>query len=250
MTVRVPRGVASFVGAPRGIRRLFAHGIATARGRLIAALVGDAVAQAYHRWYYESGVHFRISWEGVPTLKSVQDLWIYQELIWELQPSVVLEFGSYRGGSALWFARVLDAIGSGRVICVETDVDRVDDRARFHPRVNLWSGRSTDPDIVDELARLRSSDAAPWFVILDSDHSFSNVLAELEAITPFLRSGDRVVVEDGNINGHPVRPGWGPGPFEAVEEFHRRHPDAYLVDRQSEEKFGWTFAPSGFLLRQ
>lgn len=207
------------------------------------------IADAYHRWYYETGVQFRIRWEGVPTLKSVQDLWLYQDIIWDVRPSVILEFGAHRGGSALWFARVLDAVGTGRIISVELDPSRIDPRPRSHPRIEFRGGRSTDPDLLQELGELRKADPEPWFVILDSDHAFENVLAELEGITPLLRPGDRVIVEDSNINGHPVLPGWGPGPFEAIAEFERRHPDAYSHDLERERMFGWTMAPNGFLVR-
>lgn len=248
--VRKPSGLPAFVGSVAGVRRLVAHGVAAARGRVRRAIDGEAVPRAYHRWYYESGVQFRITWEGVPVLKSVQDLWTYQEIIWDLRPSVVLELGSHRGGSALWFARLLDALGDGVVIAVEIDPSRVDDRVRAHPRVDLRGCSSTDPVLIDDIRGRRAADPRPWFVILDSDHAFENVLAELEAITPLLRAGDHVVVEDSNINGHPVLPGWGPGPFEAVEEFERRNPGLYRHDSEREEKFGWTFAPRGFLVRR
>lgn len=247
--VRKASGAPEFVGSLGGLRRLASHAVAAVRGRAMSALVGGRVAEDYHRWYYESGVQFRVTWEGVPALKSVQDLWTYQEIIWDLRPSVVLEFGSHRGGSALWFARVLDALGSGRVVAVEADSSRIDARARAHPRIEIEGSRSTDPELLLRLAARRAADDAPWFVILDSDHAYANVLAELESVTPFLRAGDHVIVEDSNINGHPVLPGWGPGPFEAIDEFERRQPGAYRHDTERERKFGWTFAPNGFLVR-
>ncbi len=249
MIVRKPTGLPAFVGSLLGVRRLLAHATSAVRGRFVARLTSRDVSDAYHRWYYETGVQFRLSWEGVPTLKSVQDLWLYQDIIWNLRPSVVLEFGAHRGGSALWFARVLDAVGSGRVITVELDPSRVEARVRSHPRVHVRGGRSTDPGILHELGQLRASDPEPWFVILDSDHAFENVLSELEGVTPLLRRGDYVIVEDSNINGHPVLPGWGPGPFEAIAEFERRYPDAYDHDLERERMFGWTMAPNGFLVR-
>jgi len=192
----------------------------------------------------------RLSFEGVPIKKSVQDLWLYQELIWDLKPSVIVEFGTKYGGSALWFARLLDSIGLGRVITVDPRASRVHERVLTHPRVDVRDGLSTDAGIIAELTQLRANDPEPWFLILDSDHSRDNVFAELVAITPFLRTGDRVIVEDGNINGHPVLPAWGPGPYEAIQEFHHEYPGAYRTDSATEQKFGWTYAPSGFLIRE
>ena len=65
-----------------------------------------------------------------------------------------------------------------------------------------------------------------------------------------LGAGDYLVVEDSNLNGHPVVPDYGPGPFEAVEQFLAAHPGSYQPDEAREAKFGFTFAPGGFLVRR
>ena len=90
---------------------------------------------------------------------------------------------------------------------------------------------------------------APVFAVLDSAHSKEHVLAELRMLTPLLRAGDYVIVEDADINGHPINPNYGPGPFEALEAFLRENPHAYRRDTERERKFGWTVAPGGFLVR-
>jgi cephalosporin hydroxylase len=90
---------------------------------------------------------------------------------------------------------------------------------------------------------------APLFMILDSDHRRDHVFRELEAWVPMLRSGDYLVVEDTCINGHPVRPDFGPGPYEAVDAFLAAHPDLLVHDPDREAKFGYTFAPHGYFVR-
>jgi cephalosporin hydroxylase len=87
------------------------------------------------------------------------------------------------------------------------------------------------------------------FVILDSDHAKAHVLRELAAFMPLLRTGDYLVVEDSCVNGHPVRPDFGPGPHEALEEFLARHPAAFRHDREREAKFGFTASPNGYLIK-
>lgn len=228
----------------------FRSGVVFRRGRrVLRRNFGRDACEAYHFWYYETDVQARITFEGISIRKSVLDLWNYQQIIWALKPSVVVEFGTKHGGSALWFARLLDAMGSGRVITVDTRPERVDERTVSHPRIEVRGGMSTDPALIAELSSLRSADPEPWFLILDSDHTRDNVYAELAAVTPFLRSGDRVIVEDGNINGNPVAPAWGPGPLEAIRDYFRDFPGAYTSDLESERRFGWTFAPSGYLIR-
>jgi len=76
------------------------------------------------------------------------------------------------------------------------------------------------------------------------------VLRELQAYVPLMRPGDYLVVEDSCVNGHPVRPDFGPGPMEAIEDFLRAHPGDLLADSPREEKFGCTFAPRGYYLKK
>jgi cephalosporin hydroxylase len=85
-------------------------------------------------------------------------------------------------------------------------------------------------------------------VILDSDHTKDHVLAEMRAYGPLVTRGSYLIVEDTNINGHPVLPDFGPGPWEAVEEFLQGN-DQFQVDR-SREKLLMTFNPMGYLRRQ
>ena len=85
-------------------------------------------------------------------------------------------------------------------------------------------------------------------VILDSDHTRDHVLAELRAYAPIVTPGQYLVVEDSNINGHPVFPGFGPGPMEALQAFLAETGE-FEVDR-SREKFLVTFNPGGYLRKR
>jgi len=113
--------------------------------------------------------------------------------------------------------------------------------------IQLATGSSSDPVIAARIAKMRALFPGKVFFILDSDHSKSHVLAELELLKGVVKTGDYVIVEDGNINGNPVLPNWGEGPLEAIKEYFARHPDDYTHQLERETKFGFTFAPSGFL---
>jgi cephalosporin hydroxylase len=76
------------------------------------------------------------------------------------------------------------------------------------------------------------------------------VLRELEAYVPMMQRGDYLVVEDSCVNGHPVRPEFGPGPMEAIGEFIRRNSDLLAADSTRETKFGCTFAPRGYFTKK
>ena len=205
----------------------------------------------YHLWHYNSHIWHDTKWMGVTTLKSASDMWNYQEILVSLKPSLVIEFGTRYGGSALYFASVMRQIGKPfRILSVDVDADTVSEQTRLDPDVELLTSSSTDPRVAERIAALRAEHRGPVFAILDSDHSEAHVLGEMKLLRPLLVAGDYMVVEDSNVNGHPVYPSHGPGPFEAIEAYLKEFPDDYLHDTEREGKFGFTWAPSGFLIRR
>jgi len=207
--------------------------------------------EAYHLWFYDNLIWKQRSWAGVPIQKSPLDLWNYQEIIFALRPDLVIEFGSAAGGSALFFADVLNAsqIENGKVISVDVTHASIDPRAKACSKIGFVEASSTDKLVQEMLLNERQA-VRRAFAILDSDHSKTHVYDEMTSLRPVLRPGDYLVVEDGNINGHPVLPEWGEGPFEAIAQYMMDYPDDYEYDRQRESAFGWTFSPNGFLIRK
>lgn len=200
-----------------------------------------AVARA-HDVLYESDAWTHARWLGAQALKNPLDLWVYQEIVFDTRPALVVETGTYRGGSALYLASLCDLVGGGEVISI--DVEPLRDDYPEHPRITYLGGRSsTDPDVVEEV-RERSA-GRPILVILDSDHSQGHVEAELAAYAPLVPVGCYVIVEDSNIGR--IRKDLMPGPMEAIETFLASTGD-FEIDRQR-EKFLITFNPSGYLKR-
>ncbi|MDQ6839040.1 MAG: cephalosporin hydroxylase family protein [Actinomycetota bacterium] len=207
---------------------------------------GDSV-ERFHRLYYESevfgGTWRNTFWMGIPIWKCPFDLWVYQELLHELRPQLVIETGTAWGGSALFLASMLDLVGHGSVLSIDLHPRKP---KPLHPRIRYLKGSSTDPRIV-AVATEAASTAKGVMVILDSDHSCGHVRHELELYAPLVVVGGYVVVEDTNINGHPVVADFGPGPMEAVDQFLSAD-DHFGIDRER-EKFGLTMNPRGFLQR-
>jgi cephalosporin hydroxylase len=212
-----------------------------ARYRVDKRLDRAAVARA-HDVLYESDAWTKATWIGAQALKNPLDLWVYQEILFERKPAVIVETGTYRGGSALYLATLCDLLGSGEVVSI--DIEPVRDDYPEHPRITYLGGRSsTDPEV---LAQVRDRAAGrPILVILDSDHSQTHVEAELAAYAPLVPVGGYVIVEDSNIGR--IRKDLLPGPLEAIEAFLART-DEFEIDR-GREKFLITFNPNGYLRR-
>ncbi|WP_242638544.1 rhamnosyl O-methyltransferase [Mycolicibacterium sp. S2-37] len=207
-------------------------------------------ADEYHKWYFNTHVWMKTTWMGIDTWKSVADMWNYQEILFDLKPSLVIEFGTNQGGSALYFANVMRQIGAPfKVLSVDINHMPLSPQARRDPDVLFVESRSTVPAIAEQIDLLKREYPGKIFAILDSDHSKDHVLAEMMLLRPLLSSGDYLIVEDSMLNGHPNLPGWGPGPYEAIEAYEAEFPDDYTHDVKQEQKFGFTFAPNGFLIR-
>jgi cephalosporin hydroxylase len=183
-------------------------------------------------------------WRGHRVIKCPLDLWIYQEIIYDLKPDLLIETGTMYGGSAYYLASIMDLVGKGEVMTIDRNLR---EGRPEHPRVTYVTGSSSDPQIVEQAAQ-RAAGKETVMVVLDSNHKAFHVLDELRAYHPLVTPGSYLVVEDTNINGHPVEPSFGPGPMEALEEFLGENDD-FIVDTER-EKFLLTFNPRGWLRKK
>lgn len=179
---------------------------------------------------------------GVPIAKYPGDLMVYAEIVHENTPDVIIETGSWYGGSGLYLAHLCDIVRNGRVVSIDISPHG----QPKHPRLMFVTGSSTDWRTLQWLNGHLADKSV--MVILDSDHSKRHVLEELEIYAPLVTPGQYLIVEDTNVNGHPVADEHGPGPAEALAQWLPAHPE-FVVDRER-EKHLVSFNPGGFLRRE
>jgi cephalosporin hydroxylase len=185
----------------------------------------------------------RTTYFGVQTLKNPMDAWIYQEIIFEMKPDVIVEIGNRHGGSALFFAHLCDALGKGKIIGLDLTHKTVPDRVKQHPRITFIAGDACQN--VDRVERMISSDDRV-LVIEDSSHTYENTLNVLRLYSKLTKLGDYFIVED-SICHHGLDTGPSPGPYEAIEDFVKENAE-FEIDR-SRERFLITWNPKGYLRR-
>ncbi|TSC91532.1 MAG: cephalosporin hydroxylase [Parcubacteria group bacterium Licking1014_17] len=206
----------------------------------------EEIVNQFHELYYSAATlgktykdtHFL----GIPVRKCPLDLWIYQELIYKLKPDLIIECGTFRGGGALFFASICDIIHHGEVITIDIE----DIHRPAHPRIKYFLGSSVSLEMFDKV-RNSVKNAQKVMVVLDSDHSKEHVLKELRLYSDIVTLGQYLIVEDTNVNGHPVFPDHGPGPMEALDEFLKENKNFIISDVGN--KFFLTFNPRGYLLK-
>lgn len=213
--------------------------------RFISPKLEKEIVEQFHLLFYDSRM-FGKTWVdttflGTKLEKCPFDLWVYQEILHEVRPEIIIECGTYRGGSALYLASMCDLLNHGHVITI--DILERKNRPQ-HKRIEYILGSSTSSEVVEKV-KSRIQGNSPVLVILDSDHKKEHVLNELNIYGEMVTKGSYLIVEDSNINGHPVKPEFGPGPMEAINEYIRDN-SSYIVDK-TKEKYFLTFNPQGYL---
>jgi cephalosporin hydroxylase len=183
-----------------------------------------------------------IEWLGHPIWQNVLDLWTIQETIAEVRPGLLIECGTNRGGSSLFFAHLFDLMGTGQVVTI--DIARLHDLS--HPRITYLIGSSLSAEVLEEVRTKVASCPGPVMVILDSDHSRDHVLRELECYAPLVTPGSYCLVQDGVIDTLTSFRAGRPGPLVAIEDFLKSN-DAFELDLERSERFLITHHPKGWL---
>ena len=202
------------------------------------------------------------SYCGVPLHKFPEDLRTYEHLLWEQRPDVLIEIGTHRGGSALWFYDRLQTLHRrGRiarepiVITIDVAVDEargllesVDPRAA--DAIEMVVGDVTDPNIAEQIAS-RIPAGARCMVVEDSGHSYETTSAALRSFHRFVPPGGVFVVEDGVVDIELLRvvDGWPRGVAMAIDDFLASDVGReFRIDRDL-EIYGLTTSCGGFLRR-
>ncbi len=204
-------------------------------------------AAAEHRIMYEP------TWLGRPIIQFPNDVVAIQELLWKIQPDVVIETGIAHGGSLVLSASILQLIGKGKVVGVDIEIRPHNREAiEAHPlrhRIEMIEGSSIADETVAAV-RQAVGDAKTVIVFLDSNHSEFHVLKELELYSPFVSPGSYIVAHDGTQGWvweiPRGKPGWKvDNPLKAIYKFLADHPE--FTNDPGPTRFGITSSPDGWL---
>ncbi len=190
----------------------------------------------------DSRLHYRLlfkdppRWRGILTLKFPSDLILYAQVIYENKPDFIVETGTKYGGSACFFADVLNLDGEGYVITIDPN-----DRTYLdHPNITYLQGSSIDPRIVDKVRDIVGNGSV--MVSLDSIHTSRHVRRELWHYSKIVTRGQYLVVEDLCDKRGNIKENRGPAP--AVELFLRRNRRWKRIPLEQQfpatvTKYGW-----------
>ncbi len=199
---------------------------------------------------------YNFSWMGRPIIQYPQDMIAMQELIWKIQPDLIIETGIAHGGSLVYYASIMELIGKGEIVGIDIDIRQHNREAiEAHPmfkRMTLLEGSSLSAEIANQVAEI-AKDKKTIMVSLDSNHTHEHVLEELKIYAPYVTPGSYCVVFDTIVEDMPKgmydRP-WdiGNNPKTAVWEYLKTNDD-FEIDHQIDNKLLISVAPEGYLKR-
>jgi cephalosporin hydroxylase len=207
------------------------------------------IIDAFHRLSYDERARGKswgaVSFRGYPVWKTPQDLWLYRDVIMRTRPMTIVETGTANGGSALYFASLLDEIGKGGTI-LTIDIKKIDAAYPVHPRI-FYAPEHSSLDGIPP--RIKTAEGAtmtaptqlqkPVMVVLDSAHERDHVRKELDVYAPLVSEGQYMVVEDTNVNGNPVLVEHGPGPKEALDDWLPQ--EDWRIDKELYDRYLFSY---------
>ena len=220
------------------------------------------VTKAWLRVGWDTKYVYGFTWLGRPIIQLPDDMIRLQEVIFEIQPDVIIETGIAHGGSLIYSASLCQMIGKGRVIGVDIEIRPHNRQAiESHPlssSITMFEGSSVAPEVVKQVRdQIRPGEKV--IVFLDSNHTRDHVLAELEAYGPMVTSGSYIVAMDGimkDVVGAPrTSPDWVTNnPQTAVDDYLKTHPEFRLIEPKFPFNEGLvtdrvTYWPNAFLKR-
>lgn len=213
----------------------------------------ELISSLWVKLYAQYKLTHDITWMGVPIIQFPEDIIMMQELIWNVRPDVIIECGLAHGGSALFYASLLELMGKGHVIGIDIEIRHYNKIAiKNHPmshRIEMLEGSSISEEVINTVKK-RIKSANKVMVILDSNHSKEHVAKEIELYNKLVTPGSYLVVMDGAQafvwdmpNGKPE---WKEdNPLKAIEEFIENNPNFRIESYYNRLKV--TSNPKGFL---
>lgn len=187
--------------------------------------------------------HVQITYRGIPAGRCPFDYVMYQMIINDLKPDLVLEIGTSKGGTSLYIADIMNILGHGVIHTVDL-ASNCRDIVSNHPRIKLFNGGWQSYDIAN------TKNFPKILVIEDASHMYEDSIGCLKKFSPIVSVGSYYIVEDGIINNLGREEGFHGGPLRAIREFLKSNND-FIVDRKYCDMFGKnaTFNVSGYLKR-
>lgn len=187
--------------------------------------------------------HFGVKYRQVPLVKCPFDYVMYQMIIMDVKPDLIIEIGTFKGGAALYYSDLLSLIdGYSEVHTIDIESNIESDLIKNNPRIKLFTNGYQNYNI--DLAKRFSK----IMIIDDGSHKYEDVSNALSIFSNIVSKDSYFIIEDGVISDLGLQSEFNGGPERAINEFLLQN-NNFIIDRKYCNFFGnnATFNPNGFL---
>lgn len=186
--------------------------------------------------------HQKITYKGIQSIRCPFDYVMFQMIISEVKPDLIIEIGTNQGGSALYLADLMLVNGiQGEIHSIDIN-SNASENIKANSRIKLFTNGWENYDLN------LTKNFKTILVIEDAAHTYSCTLGAIEKFAPIVSVGSYMIVEDGIVNELGMEKKFEGGPLKALREFLPKHPE-FIVDRKWCDMFGKnaTFNVNGYL---
>ena len=218
---------------------------------------GDAIKLI--NYLLETKYIYNFNWLGIPSIQFPSDLIVFQELIYNYKPDVIIETGVAHGGSLIFYSSIMSLIKKKfKIYGIDIKIKKKNRiKISNHPLANnveLIEKNSTDNSLKDLFdKKIKNSKV---LVFLDSNHSHEHVLNEIKLYSKYIKKNGYLIVMDTTTEfvkkkfiNKGRNFGKGNSPFTAVKEFLKTN-KSFVIDNYYEDKSFITSCFSGFLRKK
>jgi cephalosporin hydroxylase len=186
--------------------------------------------------------HHKVTYKGIKAIRCPFDYVIYQMIIGEVRPDLIIEIGSHEGGGAMYLSDLLAAYNiRGEIHTIDIHDDAKKNVAGYSNIKFFENGAENyDLDLVKNFDKV--------LVIEDAAHTYECSKSAINKFASIVSVGSYLIVEDGIVNELGIEKEYRGGPLRAIREFLPEHPE-FIVDRKWCDMFGKnaTFNVNGYL---
>ena len=148
---------------------------------------------------------YNFEWLGVPIIQYPDDMILTQEIIYKINPDLIIETGIARAGSMIFYASLLQLLGkkNSKVIGIDIDIRKhafdVYKNHFLNKRLKFFEGSSIEKETFKKVSNY-SKKFKKILIILDSCHTHNHVLEELKLYSGLVSHNSYLLVFDTTIH--------------------------------------------------
>lgn len=188
--------------------------------------------------------HHKVTYRGIKMIKNPFDYLLYQMIINEVKPDLIVEIGTNHGGASLYMADMLDLIGKGEIHTIDITEYPMDSLILENKRIKRFLGGYQSYDLKN------TEGFESVLVIDDGSHTYEHTYEILHKFKNVVTVNSYFIIEDGALIHIGLGKDYGGGPVRSIEQFMGEN-NQYIIDRKWCDFFGTntTFNTNGFLKR-